>query len=135
MTGHAGTFPARLEAFAHVVAFVESVCAGAGVGRDGCLRLVLVVEELFVNTVVHGHGGDCDAPVQLTVDPQPGGIRVIYEDQAPRFDPSAGPHDVPNAHEGPPGGHGLLLVRRFSSDLEYSRAGGANRVTFVIAGR
>lgn len=132
MSSHAATFPARLDAFGRVVAFVESVCASAGVGRLDCLRLTLVVEELFVNTVVHGHGGDSDAPVLLTLDPQPSGIKVTYEDQAPRFDPSARSDEVPDVRQRPPGGLGLVLVKRLSSGLEYSRAEGANRITFMV---
>lgn len=132
MSAHAATFPARLAAFEHVVVFLESVCASAGLERADCLRLTLVLEELFVNTVVHGHGGDSDASVRLTLDPQPRGIVVSYEDEGPRFDPSAGPDEAPDVREGPPGGLGLVLVRRLSSDLAYSRAGDANRITFVI---
>lgn len=129
---HAATFPARLDAFEHVVAFLERVGAGAGLERADLLRLTLVLEELFVNTVVHGHGGDSGASVRLTLDPQPRGIVVSYEDQGPRFDPSAGPDEAPDVRDGPPGGFGLVLVRRLSSELAYSRAGDANRITFVI---
>lgn len=129
---HIATFPARLDAFERVVAFLETVCTGAGLERADCLRLTLVLEELFVNTVVHGHGGDSDASVRLTLDPQPRGIVVSYEDEGPRFDPSAEPDEAPDVREGPPGGLGLVLVRRLSSDLAYSRAGGGNRITFVI---
>lgn len=114
------------------MAFLETVCAGAGLDRADCLRLTLVLEELFVNTVVHGHGGDSDASVQLTLDPQPHGLVVSYEDHAPGFDPSSGPDEAPDVREGPPGGLGLVLVRRLSSGLAYVRAGGANRLTFVI---
>jgi serine/threonine-protein kinase RsbW len=134
VSAHAAMFPARLDAFARVVTFVESACASAGIERADCLRLTLVVEELFVNTVVHGHGGDSDAPVRLTLDPQPSGIKVIYEDQAPRFDPSAGSDDVPDVRERLPGGLGLVLVKRLSSGLEYSRAERGNRITFVVKG-
>ncbi len=121
-----------------MMTFVESTCASAGLRRDDCLRLALVVEELFVNTIVHGHGGDSDATIDLTLDPQPGRIRVTYEDRAPRFDPSAGAEELAAAQESaelderPVGGLGLLLVRKLSSDLEYSRAVAGNRIAFVI---
>jgi anti-sigma regulatory factor (Ser/Thr protein kinase) len=134
VSAHASSFPARMEALARVLAFVEGVCARAGVGREESLRLTLVVEELFVNTVVHGHGGDSDAQVRLRLDPQPSGVHVSYEDEAPRFDPSTGPDQAPDPSERAPGGLGLVLVRRLSSDLAYARAENANRVTFVIEG-
>ncbi|HWP77683.1 MAG TPA: ATP-binding protein, partial [Methylomirabilota bacterium] len=62
---HSQTFPARRDALPRVDAFLGEVCSGAGLGRDTCLRLTLLVEELFTNTVVHGHGGDSEAPVRI----------------------------------------------------------------------
>jgi serine/threonine-protein kinase RsbW len=62
---HSRTFPARRDALPQVDAFLGEVCAAAGLGRETCLRLTLLVEELFTNTVVHGHGADSDAPVRL----------------------------------------------------------------------
>ncbi|MGH7390071.1 MAG: ATP-binding protein [Candidatus Rokuibacteriota bacterium] len=135
MSRHEETFPARLEAFPRIAAFVEGVCAGAGVPRADCLRLTLVVEELFVNTVVRGHGGDSDAPVHLALDLQPGRIRVSYADRGPAFDPFARPPECGDVDERPVGGLGLILVRRLSSDFEYSRAEGGNRIDLVIACR
>ena len=72
-----------------VAAFVEEVAALAEFTRHDCLRLTLVLEELFTNTVEHGYGGDSEAPVQITCDVERGRVAVTYEDAAPRFDPLA----------------------------------------------
>jgi len=132
-------FPARMDAFPKVAAFAEQVCATGGVGRDDCLRLLLVLEELFTNTVVHGHGGDSDAPVTVALDVRPGGIGVTYEDTAPRFDPLAAVEAQPDPavalDERPVGGLGLLLIARMAASLEYSRLEGRNRLALVVAAR
>jgi len=81
-------FRARLDEAASVSAFVESSIAG--VPSRLIRRVQLVVEELFVNTVTHGHGGDCDAPVDISVSLEDEHVTVVYEDTAPAFDPFAG---------------------------------------------
>ena len=53
------TFPARMAMLAETAAFVETFCAAQGVSPEDALRAVLVVEELFTNTVAHAHA---DAP-------------------------------------------------------------------------
>src|SRR5258707_12214131 len=62
---HSRTFPARRDALPQVDAFLGEVCVAAGLGRETCLRLTLLVEELFTNTVGHGYGADSEAPVRL----------------------------------------------------------------------
>ncbi len=133
-------FPARMDALARVMALVEEVGAAAEFERHDGLRLALVIEELFTNTVVHGHGGDSDAPVQIAFDVEQGRVALTYEDVGPHFDPftSADPvtDESATAGERAPGGLGLVLVARLASDLDYTRAEGRNRISLaVIASR
>ncbi len=74
---HSRTFPARRDALPQVDAFLGEVCVAAGLGRETCLRLTLLVEELFTNTVVHGHGADSEAPVRLECEVSPGRLGVL----------------------------------------------------------
>ena len=126
-------FLARQDAFPAVRSFLEEACRRAGVARPDCLRLVLIVEELFVNTVVHGHGGDSDAPVRLEVTVTPVAIAVCYEDTAPAFDPCAAEASEPA--EPTVGGLGIRLVRSMAQDLSYRRTDGWNRITFRLGRR
>jgi anti-sigma regulatory factor (Ser/Thr protein kinase) len=124
-------------AFPRVRAFIEGVCAQAGLGDEDCLKLTLLVEELFTNTVVHGHGGDSDAPVQLTLEIGPAGATLMYEDTAPPHDPFAAvkPPDASLAlGERPVGGLGVSLISAMGRGLEYAYAEGRNRVRLVLAG-
>jgi anti-sigma regulatory factor (Ser/Thr protein kinase) len=131
----ARAFPARIDALAQVAAFVEEVAAAAGFTRHDCLRLTLVLEELFTNTVEHGYGGDSEGLVQIACDIERGRVAVTYEDAAPGFDPLAlmspagpSPCDADRA----PGKLGLVLVARMAVDLAYQRAGGRNRISLVV---
>jgi anti-sigma regulatory factor (Ser/Thr protein kinase) len=129
------SFPARLDAFPRVAAFLEETCAVAGLVRDDCLRLTLLVEELFTNTVVHGHGGDTDAPVNLAVEVGASEIWLTYEDSAPSLDPFATAPRVDESasvEERPVGGLGLSLIAGIVERLEYAHVGGRNRVRLVV---
>jgi anti-sigma regulatory factor (Ser/Thr protein kinase) len=105
------------------------------VPRKACLRLTLLVEELFTNTVVHGHGTDCEAPVDLGFAIKPGSIALTYEDTARPYDPFARvrvPDDSLGVEERPVGGLGVALVAAIAERVEYTRAEGKNRISLVI---
>lgn len=132
---HRRTFPARRDALPQVDAFLSEVCAEAGLGREGCLRLTLLVEELFTNTVVHGHGADSEAPVRLECEVVPGRIALTYEDTGPAHDPFSqvvAPDAAAAVEDRPVGGLGVLLVRAMARQVEYRRTGGRNRISLVI---
>jgi len=118
-----------------VADFIADVCAASGVPRKACLRLTLLVEELFTNTVVHGHGADSDAPVRLDCEVAAGRIALVYEDTAPPHDPFAAmeaPDSDARVEDRPVGGLGVLLVSAMAQQVEYRRAGDRNRISLVI---
>jgi anti-sigma regulatory factor (Ser/Thr protein kinase) len=125
-----------MDAFPSVAAFAERVCAGVGGGRADALRLTLVLEELFTNTVAHGHGRDSEAPIHVTLEARAGGIAVTYEDTAPPFDPFAAAVEPPGeavaVEDRPVGGLGLALVARLSRERGYAYAHGRNRISLVL---
>jgi serine/threonine-protein kinase RsbW len=124
---------ARMAALEGLLAFAGDYCAAQGVGNDDALRLTLVLEELFTNTVTHGHRGDCDAPLRVALSCTASHLRLLYEDSAPPFDPLPGLEeaarqvDRPAAQRGD-GGLGLLLVAQWASSLRYAHEHGHNRL-------
>jgi anti-sigma regulatory factor (Ser/Thr protein kinase) len=123
------TFRARLDEGPTLTAFLEA--AVAGMGDRVSMRLRLVVEELFVNTVTHGHGGDSDAPVEITLLIAEDRVVLTYVDVAPPFDPFAevhGPESDVALEQRSLGRLGVFLVTKFATRYEYARAGEANRV-------
>lgn len=131
-----GVFPARLAELGRVKSFLEGFCAEEGLAADRCLRLNVVLEELFVNTVRHGHKTDSDAPVWISLAAEPGGLRVVYEDTAPPFNPyawlSAGSPDATGALL-KPGGLGVLLTRELAATRDYAYLFGRNRIRLSLA--
>jgi len=120
-------FLARLSELKAIGAFLRGFCDGEGIARERCLRLNLVLEELFVNTVKHGHRGECDAAVWVTLELCPAGVQVTYEDSGPAFNPYG---YVPKERE--IGGLGVLLTRELASGGEYAYLFGRNRTRLTL---
>jgi anti-sigma regulatory factor (Ser/Thr protein kinase) len=72
-------FPARMDSMAEIRSFVEGACTTAGIGREDCLKLLLIVEELFTNTVTHGYREESESPVWIAFEPAEAGFTLRYE--------------------------------------------------------
>lgn len=135
ITTRMGMFASRQESLRDARAFLEAFCADAGVDRQPCLKLNLVIEELFLNTVKHGHRGGSDAPVWITLAAQDGAIRMTYEDQAPPFNPFAtATREMLEAlaQTRREGGLGVLLAHGLTTDNEYAYLFGRNRIRLTL---
>lgn len=127
--------PARMESLAHAIAFVETFSHEHGLSPADGLRLTLVVEELLTNTVVHGHGGDCDEPVRIGLSAGAADVDLSYRDSAPAFDPlehlARSPID-PDLAERPVGHVGIALIVGMAVRASYVRDDGSNRLNLTL---
>jgi len=133
-------FPARMDSLAEIRSFVEAACTTAGVGREDCLKLLLIVEELFTNTVTHGYREESESPVWIAFEPGDAGFTLRYEDVAPPHNPFGEfrPMDTTVLiAQQPVGGLGLKLIRSLASEAGYAREGERNciRLTFAVRPR
>jgi anti-sigma regulatory factor (Ser/Thr protein kinase) len=136
---HPRRFEASLERFPDLRDYAERCCAGAGFERNAIDRLVLVLEELFANTVEHGYsrlpGDSAGRGVWLSVAAAMGRIEVTYEDAAPEYDPftkTAAPDYSGPADSWQIGGLGIALVIRLGRNVRYERRGDRNCIRFTI---
>jgi len=129
-------FPSRLESWRSARTFVECFCDEAGMAREHGLRTSLVLEELFTNTVKHGHRGGSDAPVWITLTAAARHVRLVYEDNAPPFNPFGIPaHKLARASHEPrqEGGLGVIIANALSASTDYAYVFGRNRISLEIA--
>lgn len=127
---------ARWVEFEAVRRHVGEFAAQSGISREDCHRLLVVAEELFVNSVRHGYGGECDGPILVELTATARGFELRYEDTAPAFDPLARP-SVAGLDAGtvarPVGGLGIFLALEMSRGARYRREAERNviELTFV----
>lgn len=136
ITARVGMFPSRFEAWRGARGFVERFCEGCGVRRETGLKANLVIEELFLNTVRHGHRGGSDAPVWITLAAHQGRVRIVYEDNAAPFNPFGRPgRDLVPLHPAQPreGGLGVILANALAASADYAYLFGRNRISLEVA--
>jgi serine/threonine-protein kinase RsbW len=129
-----------MDSMGEIRTFVEGACATAGIGREDCLKVLLIVEELFTNTVTHGYKGESESPVWMAFEPRDEGFVLRYEDAAPPHNPFGEFRPTETAvliAQQPVGGLGLKLIRSLATDAGYSREGERNciRLTFGVRRR
>jgi len=126
-------FPARLSKLHELRAFVEGFCRQAELARARCLRLNLVLEELFTNTVRHGHRGDCEAPIWVSLAAREDArVAISYEDTAPPFNPYARASPDTTQAIRTPGGRGVVLLQRLSAAPDYAYVFGRNCIRLAL---
>jgi serine/threonine-protein kinase RsbW len=125
-------FPARLSELQALRGFIDEFCGQSALGRENCLRLHLVLEELFTNTVRHGHGGDSEAPVWVSLALGGARVAVSYEDTAPPFNPYARTSPDTTQAIRTPGGRGVVLLQRLSVTPDYAYLFGRNCIRLAL---
>lgn len=129
---------ARHASLAEAASFAHRFCTRHRIDRSLELKLALVLEELIANTVEHGFGVDSDAPIRVALRASDaGGVSVLYEDTAPRFDPLAHDAGTPAGVDDPfdarpLGGLGIHLVGRLVTDARYAYEDGRNRLWLTL---
>ena len=130
-------FQARSAQLALATGFVAEFCERQGVAPGDALRLTLIVEELFANTLMHGHRGDNDSPVHVELAADPMRLALRFADRAPPFDPLQYLANLPlhrdqAIEEREPGGLGLPLVAQMCERFDYIHIDGFNRLSLVL---
>lgn len=110
---------------------IEQSCAGWNLPRAMAARLLIVVEELYSNTIRHGYCCGAAGPVRLRLRSLPV-IELVYEDEAPAFDPTAWqPPD--GAAQLVVGQKGIALILGLAASAHYERLPDGNRMTLGFA--
>jgi serine/threonine-protein kinase RsbW len=127
--------PAKINALHDALDAIEQACNAWKVDSSLVSRVRIVVEELFSNTIKYGYGAECDKPVRLCLRPHPG-LTLVYEDEAPPFNPLAWKakldEELP-VEERPIGLAGIAIVMGLSTKASFQRRDGANCLTITFA--
>ena len=135
--GDRRAFLARLRMLHDALDFVAAFAAQKGLSERDLLRLQLVIEELFTNTIMHGYGKECDEPIEIALRAAPGQVTVQYQDAAGPYDPArtlaASAEQMSGPLEQRPVGHlGVHLVAAIVDDMRYARIGERNQLQILM---
>jgi anti-sigma regulatory factor (Ser/Thr protein kinase) len=135
--GESRVFEARLATLPQLAAFVEAFCARERIDREAALRLNLILEELFTNSVEHGYGRECEGPIRIALSRVDERVAVVYEDAAYPYDVRARLSETPADLAAPlesrqVGGLGVYLVGRLVGSARYAHEDGFNRLWLTV---
>lgn len=113
--------------------FVERACRGAGMPEPALFDLLVALEEVCTNIVVHGYAGATPGPMQIALALEPDRATLTVSDRARPFDPADAPLPdlTSDLDKRPVGGLGWHLVRHLTDEMRYTREPDGNRVTLV----
>ena len=125
----------QTENLSKIEAWIDSFCESHFPAVEFRHKMHLVVEELFMNSVMHGYGRDRDdGPIWLTLHPLPEGAALVIEDDAPPFNvlkDSPEPDTRSGVEDRQIGGLGIMLVRNMADHVSYVYDQ-RNRITTVF---
>jgi serine/threonine-protein kinase RsbW len=101
------------------MAWIERRADSGGLDVSQSKRMQLAAEELFVNSIHHGYGGECDSGIELALDIDAERATLTFIDHAPPFNLNdAAPLSASTERIG---GVGLNLVRAMTTAIRYRR--------------
>src|SRR5579859_3678308 len=108
--------------------WLAGMAEAAGWPAELAFAIELCLDEVVTNIAMHG--GAAVGDITLEIDQDGTAVVARIEDGGACFDPSAQQRAIPQSlDDAEIGGLGLVLVRRFSSAMQYERLGGRNRLT------
>lgn len=130
------TIRAESEEIRRASDWLHAACKEHGVPDEPVERLVLCLNEVLANVIVHGGDSARSAPVQLSLEMRHldsgGEAGVTVCDAGVAFDPCSVPvmQQPRSLEEASVGGLGIVMIRRCSDWLDYRNERGCNRLTF-----
>ncbi len=117
-----------------IQAAVEELEQEAGWTPDFVYQVNLALEELVVNVINYGHGGDPNHEIEVVFDWDADRLTIEMVDDAPAFNPledAPDPDLASELEERHVGGLGIYLVHTLMDELNYRRERDRNHLTLI----
>ena len=119
-----------------VFAFIDQYCGRAGVADSTKYKILLIAEELTMNSIGHGYRGRADGRIGIALSRPHDEVELCFEDDSPAYDPL---HEAPEPNVGAPieerriGGLGVHLLKSLARSAAYSHEDGRNVIRVRLA--
>jgi serine/threonine-protein kinase RsbW len=124
---------------ARLTQWIVEACAAARIPEKTSFAVQLCLDEAVANILQcgarRGETGVRASAIAASLERTPSGVVLDIEDDGGAFDPTgvAPPAPAPTLELLPVGGLGIHFMRQYSSQMDYSRSGGRNRLRLTFA--
>ncbi|NOT48828.1 MAG: ATP-binding protein [Acidobacteria bacterium] len=112
--------PSRIESVNDAAMHAESFVKDNGLGDDFASAIDLAVRESVANAVKHGNKFDPEKEVEITFERSPKGVEISVRDFGPGFAPEDIPDPTNPENLLKANGRGILFMRSFMDEVEWS---------------
>ena len=113
--------PSRIEAIQNAASAAAEFVNRLGLGEDAAYGIEMAVREAVTNAVLHGNRQDQAKPVEVRFESTPGAIEITVRDRGEGFDTGSVPDPTNPENLLKTNGRGLLFMRTFMDEVEWSR--------------
>jgi len=111
-----------------VAAMIEQVGGQVGICEDDEVDLMISVMEAVNNAIQHGNQEDETKQVHIRIEAEPGKVVCWVRDEGPGFNPAKVPDPLSPQNLLNPSGRGILMMREFMDNVEFSTEGSGTSV-------
>ncbi|HRW58379.1 MAG TPA: ATP-binding protein [Chlamydiales bacterium] len=128
-------FSAKVETLHPMLLWLEERLMAFHVSEKNCHKIQLVAEELFMNAIYHAYherGGE----VVIQIENSFKFINLTFIDSGKAFNPAdytVVPNQETDITKCSIGGMGILLIQKYSDDIQYERDRNKNRVVVIFS--
>jgi serine/threonine-protein kinase RsbW len=118
--------PSRIEAIQDAASAAAEFVNRLGMGEEAAFAVDMAVREAVTNAVLHGNRQDEAKTVEVSFKSSPGEIEITVRDFGEGFDKESVPDPTEPENILKTSGRGMLFIRTFMDEVEWSRhpAGG-----------
>lgn len=127
--------PSRIEAINDAASATAEFVKRLGLNDDAAFGVDLAVREAVTNAVLHGNRQDEAKAVEVSLKSLPGAIEITVRDSGKGFDTESVPDPTDSQNILKPNGRGLLFMRTFMDEVEWSRHPAGGTVVRLIKKR
>jgi serine/threonine-protein kinase RsbW len=113
--------PSRIEAINDAASAAVQFVVRSGLSEDAAYGVDMAVREAATNAVLHGNRRDESKAVEVSFKSSPGAIEITVRDQGEGFDPAGVPDPTDPQNLMKASGRGILFMRTFMDEVEWSR--------------
>ncbi len=113
--------PSRIEAVAEAAAATAKFLSSAGFGEEDAFGIDMAVREAVTNAVLHGNQQDAAKKVEVKFRGSREMLEITVRDRGTGFDLDKVPDPTDPQNLLKASGRGILFMRTFMDDVEYSR--------------